>query len=220
MSQARGTKGCCVQSRASVTSRQGNWASQRKILAASALGIVVASTSSIRDRPAAPSPVCSTTGIRWQLMPIVDSTVKGRLRHGGPLRHADRRRLAAADIPVTAARPEPGEQMAEQRLLEQRPGSVAGPPAPELGRLVQPLTESLERVVQRPAERGLADHVAAVARHALGQVCPAGDHRDRVAALQDADAVAFLQPDRGQRLSLQRRRPAGYLVCAAGISGD
>ena len=58
-----------------VTSRHGYWASHRKIRAASALGMVVARASSIRARPAAPSPACSMTGIRWQLIPTVDSTV-------------------------------------------------------------------------------------------------------------------------------------------------
>ena len=58
-----------------VTSRHGYWPSHRKIRAASVLGMVVATASSILAPPSARSPVCSMTGIRWQLMPTVDRTV-------------------------------------------------------------------------------------------------------------------------------------------------
>jgi len=37
--------------------------------------MVVAIASSIRAQALGSSIACSTTGIRWQLMPIVDSTV-------------------------------------------------------------------------------------------------------------------------------------------------
>ena len=58
-----------------VTARHGYWASQRKIRAASGLGMVVATASSIRAEELGSSAYCSTTGIRWQLMPTVDRTV-------------------------------------------------------------------------------------------------------------------------------------------------
>ena len=58
-----------------VTARHGYWASHRKMRATSGLGMVVAMASSIRAVPLGSSITCSTTGIRWQLMPIVDSTV-------------------------------------------------------------------------------------------------------------------------------------------------
>ena len=45
--------------------------------------MVVARASSIRAQELASSAYCSTTGIRWQLIPIVVSTVNGRLRVGG-----------------------------------------------------------------------------------------------------------------------------------------
>ena len=58
-----------------VTARHGYWASHRNTRAASRLGMVVAIASSIRAQAPGSSIACSTTGIRWQLMPIVDSTV-------------------------------------------------------------------------------------------------------------------------------------------------
>src|SRR5262249_54563584 len=58
-----------------VPARQGYWASHRNTRAASRLGMVVAIASSIRAQALGSSIACSTTGIRWQLMPIVDSTV-------------------------------------------------------------------------------------------------------------------------------------------------
>ena len=44
---------------------------------------MVARASSIRADDVGSSEYCSTTGIRWQLMPMVDSTVNGRSRVGG-----------------------------------------------------------------------------------------------------------------------------------------
>jgi hypothetical protein len=45
--------------------------------------MVVAMASSIRAQALGSSIACSTTGIRWQLMPIVDSTVYCRWLLGG-----------------------------------------------------------------------------------------------------------------------------------------
>jgi len=47
------------------------------------LGIVVAIASSILAYPLGSSSTCSTTGIRWQLMPTVDNTVYGRCGSAG-----------------------------------------------------------------------------------------------------------------------------------------
>ena len=101
-------------------------------------------------------------------------------RYRGPFRDADCGRLAAADIPVAAAGAEPAQQVPEQRLLKQGPRARARPPPPELGRLRYPLAKAFHGVVQGPAERGLPDDVAAVSRHALRQVGPAGDHGQRL----------------------------------------
>src|SRR5712692_2152263 len=65
------------------TSRHGNCASHRKILAAWLLGRVVATASSILALPMAPGAVCSIAGIRWQLIPTVLSTVYERRVVGG-----------------------------------------------------------------------------------------------------------------------------------------
>ena len=68
-----------------------------------------------------------------------------------------------------------------------------------------PRAEALHRVVERPAERGLPDHVPAVSGHPLGHVGPAGKDRQQAAVLEDHDAVALLEPQRPQRVGLEHR---------------
>ena len=169
-------------------------------------------------------------GRQGQLDPGVPArVVQHLLHHGHPLRaHTHRgqhrvrapgrrrpfgdphqRLLARRGVPVVPARPEPGLQVPEQRLLELAPPGL--PPPPVGPGPLQPGREPLHGVVQRPAERRLADHVRAVAGQASVHVGPAGHHRERSSALQDRDPVPFLEPERLQRVGLQRR-PAGRML--------
>src|SRR4029079_5427129 len=66
-----------------VTARHGYVASHRNTRAACALGGVVGIASSILAYLLGSSSTCSTTGIRWQLMPTVDKTVYGRCGSAG-----------------------------------------------------------------------------------------------------------------------------------------
>ena len=105
--------------------------------------------------------------------------------------------------------------MAEQCLLELPPAAGRLPPAPVRLGPFQPGREPFHGVVERPAERRLAKHVAAVAGHAAAGVGPARDDRERPPVLQDRDPVPLLEPQRFQRGGLQRR-PAGRVLGAGG----
>ena len=133
------------------------------------------------------------------------------VRSRGPFGHPGQRLVAAGRIPVMPAWSEPRFQVAEQGLLELLPSAGRLPPAPVSLGPFQPGRESFHGVVERPAERRLADHVAAVAGHAAVHVGPACDDRERLSVLQNRDPVPFLEPQRFQRAGLQRRPSAGVL---------
>src|SRR4029077_13680685 len=90
-----------------VTARHGYVASHRNTRAACALGSVVAIASSILAYPLGSTGPCSTTGIRWQLMPTVDKTVYGRCGSAGRSVTPVRGCLAAHVVQVGPARPPP-----------------------------------------------------------------------------------------------------------------
>ena len=138
-------------------------------------------------------------------MPTVDKMVYGRCGPGGRSVTPVSGWLAGRRIPVVPAWPEPRLQVAEQGLLELLPPAGRLPPAPVGPGPFQPGREAFHGVVERPAERRLADHVAAVAGHAAVHVGPARDDRERLSVLQDRDPVPFLEPQRFQRAGLQRR---------------
>ncbi len=123
----------------------------------------------------------------------------GAQRGGRALGDADQRLLAGPHVPVPGPRAEPAEEMAEHGLLESGPGALVGPPLPEILGLRRPRSQTFHRVIERPAERSLPDHVAAVSRHPPGHVGPARQHRQQAAVLEDHDAVALLEPQRPQR---------------------
>ena len=174
--------------------------------AASGLGRVVARASSIRPQAAgvlrAPArrPASAGSSCRaWTAPCTAGCAVGGRsdTPTGGCL------------PPLTSQYRAPGPSRASRwpssACWKPRPRSPrAGPPAPERRGPVRPRAQPLHGVVQRPAERGLADDVPAVAGHAPGHVGPAGDDREQLAALDDGDPVALLEPQRAQ----DARRPA------------
>src|SRR5690606_27200158 len=112
--------------------------------------------------------------------------------------------LAAAAVPVVAARPEPLQQMAEPRLLALRPGAFGAAHLPVLARAVDPRTEVLDLLLQREGERTLEGGVAGVSRDPAAHVGPAGDHEQQVARLEDGHTVALLEPDDLQPFGVQR----------------
>src|SRR5579864_4867134 len=95
--------------------------------------------------------------------------------------------------------------MAEGGLLEAAPGTGGLPPLPERAGLLRPRAEAFHGVVQRPADRRLADDVPAVAGHTLGHVGPAGDHREQLAVLQHGGPVALLEPQDGEAARVESR---------------
>ena len=137
----------------------------------------------------------------------------GPLPGGRPLGHPDQRLLAAAHVPVPARRgracpaggraPPAGSPAQAPWSARHRQKSSA---------CVDPGAEALHRVVERPAERGLPDHVPAVAGHPHGHVGPAGKDRQQAAVLEDHDAVALLEPQRPQRVRARARacRPGAW----------
>ena len=133
-----------------------------------------------------------------------------------PFGHSGLWLVTRGRVPVVPARPEPRLQVAEQRLLELPPSAARLPPAPVGPGPFQPGREPFHRVVERPAERRLADHVAAVAGHAAAGVRPARDDRERPPVLQDRDPVPLLEPQRFQRAGLQRRPAARVLGSRGG----
>ena len=138
------------------------------------------------------------------------------VRTRGPFGHSGQRQLTRGHVPVVPARPQSRLQVPEQRLLELPPTAARLPPAPVGPGPFQPGREPFHGVVERPAERRLADHVAAVAGHAAAGVGPARDDRERPPALQDRDPVPFLEPQRFQRAGLQRRPSARVLGARGG----
>ena len=110
-------------------------------------------------------------------------------------------------------------QVPEHPLLEDPPRSFVAPPLRVDPGPVDPGAEALHRVVQGPAERGLAQDVPAVTGHPAARVRPAGDDREQLPVLQDGHAVPFLEPERLERAGLDRRRPSGSFVCPDGMMG-
>ncbi len=140
----------------------------------------------------------------------------GASRRWRPLGDANRRLLALRAVPVVRAGPEALGQVAERGLLELLPAGCRVPPLPVVLGPLDTRAKALERVIERPAERRLADHVPAVAGHAAAHVRPSGDDREQRPALQDGHAVAFLKPQRLQGRRVQRRPAAGVLGARGG----
>ena len=138
----------------------------------------------------------------------------GALLGGRALGHPHRRQPPAADVPVPRAGPEPGQEVAQHRLLEARPGVIALAPAPERRRPVGPRAQPFHGVIERPAERALAHDVPAVPGHPPGHVGPARDDGQELAALDDGHPVALLEPQRAQGAGVQGRPAAGMLGVA------
>ena len=138
--------------------------------------------------------------------PLLGGWALGDPHHGLP---------AAADIPVPRAGPEPGQQVTQHGLLETRPRILALPPAPERRCPVGARPQPFHGVVERPAERALAHNVPAVSGHPPGHVGPSRDNGQELAAFDDRDPVALLEPQGAQRPGV-KWRPAAWMLGMTG----